>query len=46
MLRPRVQFGTDEERDKTEKLKSRKSEEIKRLKAKIERLEAEMNDLD
>jgi DNA invertase Pin-like site-specific DNA recombinase len=46
VLRPRVQFGTDEERDKTEKLKSRKSEEIKRLKAKIERLEAEMNDLD
>lgn len=45
VLRSRVQFGTDEERDKTEKLRSRKREELERLKAKIERLEAEINDL-
>jgi len=46
VLRPRVQFDTDEERERIEKLKARKREEIERLKTKIDRLEAEINDLD
>jgi hypothetical protein len=45
LLKPRIQFDTDEEREKKAKLKARKLEEIARLQARIANLEAEVAEL-
>ncbi len=45
ILKPRIIFDTDAERERKERLRTRKLEEIGRLQAKIERLETELKDL-
>jgi DNA invertase Pin-like site-specific DNA recombinase len=45
ILRPRIQYDTDDERHRKANLKQKKVEEIERLKFKIARLEAEIVEL-
>ncbi len=45
VLRMRIQYDTDSERDRNSKIRARKIEEIERLRDKINRLEAEVAEL-